>query len=72
MIFLLLLAQGILERGLLFCVVVLAVYLTSRIISFDDLTVEGSFGIGAAVLATTLVHGFSWPIGMFLAITAGR
>lgn len=48
------------EQGLIFVLPVLAVYLTSRIIAFDDLTCEGSFGIGGAVLAAAAVAG--WPL----------
>ena len=36
-----LILQGIIERGLIFAVPVMAIYLTSRIIQFDDLSVKG-------------------------------
>lgn len=47
----------------------MAVYITSRIIKFDDLTVEGSFGLGGAL--SSQVFLFSWnpwislPIALF-------
>ena len=41
-----LILQGIIERGLLFSLCVMSMYLTSRIIKFDDLSLEGSFGLG--------------------------
>ena len=50
----LLLLQAIVERGLLFSLVIMAMYISSRVITFDDLTIEGSFGIGGAVAATLL------------------
>lgn len=52
------LLQGMVERGLIYSLVVIAVYLTSRIIKFDDLTVEGSFGIGGALTACCLLYDF--------------
>lgn len=45
------------SQGLIFSLVVMAIYLTSRVISFDDLTVEGSFGIGGAAVAMVSLHG---------------
>ncbi len=43
--------QGIIERGLIFGIVVAAVYLASRLIHFDNLAVEGAFGLGGALTA---------------------
>lgn len=63
--------QGIVERGLLFTMPVLAVYLSSRVIRFDDLTVEGSFGLGAAVTAVGLSYGIAWPLVIVMAMLAG-
>ncbi|MGE0009399.1 MAG: hypothetical protein AB7F19_02555 [Candidatus Babeliales bacterium] len=63
--------EGVIERGLLFSLVVVAVYLTSRIIKFDDLSVEGSFGIGGAVTAACLAHDISIIIALPLALLAG-
>ncbi len=51
------LAQGIIERGLLFGIVVLSVYISSRLINFDNLSVEGAFGIGGALTALLLKYG---------------
>ncbi len=62
---------GIIERGLLFSLIVAGVYLTSRIIKFDDLTVEGSFGIGGSVIAACLTHNINFIIATALAIIAG-
>ena len=63
--------QGIIERGLIFSLIVACVYLTSRIIKRDDLTIEGSFGIGGAVTAACLTHGVSFLISLPLALAAG-
>lgn len=51
----LLLLQAIVERGILFSLVIMSMYISSRVITFDDLTIEGSFGIGGAVAAQMLV-----------------
>jgi putative ABC transport system permease protein len=54
MLHLLPLFQALVERGLIYSLIVIAVYVTSRIIKFDDLTVEGSFGLGGALGALLL------------------
>lgn len=58
-------------RGLIFSLIVAAVYITSRIIKFDDLTIEGSFGIGGATMATCLSLGIHPLIGMLIALVSG-
>ncbi|MHA1564666.1 MAG: ABC transporter permease [Alphaproteobacteria bacterium] len=54
---------GTLEIGFVFAFVALGAYLTFRILDFPDLTVEGSFPLGAAVCASLIVGaGWSpWP-----------
>lgn len=66
-----LIIQGIIERGLIFSITVMAIYITSRIIRFDDLSVEGSFGLGGALMALLLTHNISWLIAFPLIILAG-
>lgn len=56
-----------LEQGLIYAIVALGVYLTFRILDFPDLTVDGSFTLGAAVTAKMIIDGGS-PI---LATAAG-
>ena len=48
---------GALETGLVFALVALGSYLTFRVLDFPDLTVEGSFPLGAAVAAKLMVVG---------------
>lgn len=50
---------GILETGFIFGLVALGAYITFKILDFPDLTVEGSFPLGAAV-AATLIVGAGW------------
>ena len=42
---------GTIEIGLVFAIVALGAYLSFQILDFPDLTVEGSFPLGAAVAA---------------------
>ena len=48
---------GALELGLIYGVMALGVYLTFRVLNFADLTVDGSFTIGAAVAAALITNG---------------
>ncbi len=66
MIELLQIGQGIVERGLIFGFVVAGVYLASRLINFDNLAVEGAFGIGGALAALLT----SWNVHPLLALSA--
>ncbi|MCG7588693.1 ABC transporter permease [Photobacterium sp. OFAV2-7] len=62
---------GTLEIGLVYGLVALGVYLTFRVLDFPDLTVDGSFPMGAAVAATAIVAGVNPWIATLLAIAAG-
>lgn len=66
-----LIIQGIIERGLIFSITVMAIYITSRIIRFDDLSIEGSFGLGGALMALLLMYNTPWFIAFALVIMAG-
>jgi len=59
---------GTLETGFVFGIVALGAYLTFKILDFPDLTVEGSFPLGAAI-AATLIVGFD--INPWIATLAG-
>jgi putative ABC transport system permease protein len=62
---------GALETGLVFALVALGSYVTFRLLDFPDLTVEGSFPLGAAVAAKLMVSGVGvWP-AMLAAVAAG-
>lgn len=60
-----------LELGLIYSLVSLGVYLTFRVIHFPDLTVDGSFPLGAAVVAILLTKGCSPPTATLTAVFAG-
>lgn len=71
MIALLYLFQGIIERGLIFSFVVASVFISSRLIKFDNLAIEGSFGLGGALGATLLLHDYSPWVSILSAFFAG-
>ncbi|CAM2898937.1 MULTISPECIES: ABC transporter permease [Vibrio] len=62
---------GALEIGLLYGLVALGVYLTFRVLDFPDLSVDGSFPMGAAVAATAIVAGINPWVATAMAILAG-
>lgn len=49
---------GILERGLIGSFVVMGIYLASRVMKFDDFSLEGTYGLGGALVAWCLLSGF--------------
>jgi len=63
--------EGILVEGLIYSLMVLGVYITFRFLDFPDLTVDGSFPLGAAVTAFLLVNGFNPFAGILLSFFAG-
>lgn len=62
---------GALEIGLIYGLVALGVYLTFRVLDFPDLSVDGSFPMGAAVAATAIVAGINPWLATGMAIVAG-
>lgn len=62
---------GAIEVGLLFALVALGVYISFRILQFPDLTVDGSFPLGAAVSAILIVSGVDAFLSVFVAALAG-
>ena len=62
---------GALELGLVFGLVALGVYLSFRVLQFPDLTVDGSFPLGAAVAATLIVHAVDPWLATLAAALAG-
>lgn len=62
---------GCLELGLIYSLVAVAVFLTFRIINFADLTVDGSFPLGATVMAVTLCNDINILFSMIISYLAG-
>lgn len=62
---------GTIEQGLLWSIMVLGLYLTFRVLDYADLTVDGSFTLGAAVAARLIFDGCDPIIATLLAIIGG-
>jgi len=62
---------GAIEIGLVFGLVALGVFLSFRVLNFPDLTVDGSFPLGAAVTATLIVNGTDPYLATAVAMIAG-
>lgn len=62
---------GAIEIGLVFGLVALGVFLSFRVLNFPDLTVDGSFPLGAAVTATLIVNDVDPFLATAIAIVAG-
>lgn len=63
--------MGSVEAGLIFGFVAIGVYLSFRVLDFPDLTVDGSFPLGAAVAAVAILHGVNPWLATLLAAAAG-
>lgn len=66
----LLLLRGALEQGLLYALVALGLYISFRVLGLADLTVDGSFTLGAAVAAVLTLAGHPW-LGLVASLAAG-
>ncbi len=58
-------------EGLIFAIMVLGVYISYKILDFPDLTVDGSFVLGAAVLTRGITSGIPMGFSILLTIVAG-
>ena len=58
-------------QGLLWAIMALGVYITYRVLDIADLTVEGSFPLGAAVAASLLAGGYYPWLAFGAAMLAG-
>ena len=54
----------ILEQGLIYGILALGVYITYKILDFPDLSVDGTFPLGAAVTAAGIAGGFLSPVAV--------
>ena len=68
---------GIFEEGLIYAIMALGVYITYKILDFPDLSVDGTFPLGAALTAAGIAKGFPFigflnPVAaLFLSFGAG-
>ncbi len=63
--------EGILVEGLIYGIMVFGVFITFRILDFPDLTVDGSFPLGAVIMAVMLIRGVNPLISLLIVFAAG-
>lgn len=61
----------IIEQGLIYGILSLGIYITYKILDFPDLTVDGSFPLGAAVTAAAITGGMNPFLTLPLSFLAG-
>ncbi|MBV5339355.1 MAG: ABC transporter permease [Deltaproteobacteria bacterium] len=63
--------EGILVEGLIYGIMVLGVFITFRVLDFPDLTVDGSFPLGAALMVQGILLGMNSWLALLLAFIGG-
>ena len=62
---------GVIEEGLIYAIMALGLYITYKILDFPDLTVDGTFPMGAAVTAMLILKGVHPALTLVLSFAAG-
>jgi len=60
--------EGILVEGLIYGIMVLGVFVTFRVLDFPDLTVDGSFPLGAALMVQCILLGTNIELVLLVAV----
>jgi putative ABC transport system permease protein len=63
--------EGIFVEGLIYSIMALGVFFTFRILDFPDLTVDGSFPLGAVIMAMCIKTGAGLFLGLVLSFSGG-
>ena len=63
--------QAMIEQSLIFAIMVLGVYISFRILNFPDMTVDGTFPLGAAISAKLLTLGVNPYLTLLVALISG-
>ena len=63
--------QATIEQSLVFAIMVLGVYISFRILNFPDMTVDGTFPLGAAISAKLLTLGVNPYLTLLVALISG-
>ena len=64
-------AEAIIVGGIIYSITALGVFITFRILNFPDLSVEGSFPLGAVIIGICLSRGLPLWQGMMLSVAGG-
>lgn len=62
---------GTIEQGLIFAIMALGLYISYKILDFPDLTVDGSFPMGASIVAILMIKGFNPILALGAAFIGG-
>lgn len=62
---------GVIEEGLIYAIMALGLYITYKILDFPDLSVDGTFPMGAAVTAMVILKGVDPAAALFVSFFAG-
>lgn len=62
---------SVLEQGMIYAIMGLGVYITYKILDFPDLTVDGSFPLGAAIAAAMISHDMNPLLAVIVSFAAG-
>jgi len=57
---------SILEQGLIFAIIAMGVYITYKILDFPDLSVDGTYPLGAAVKEALISAGMNPLLAMLI------
>lgn len=62
---------GAVAQGIIWGIMAIGVYITFKVLDLADLTVDGTFGTGGAVMVMCTVSGMNIYLAMFLSFVAG-
>lgn len=62
---------GVIEEGLIYAIMTLGVYITYKILDFPDLSVDGTFPMGAAITAAFILKGVPPVLTLLFAFVLG-
>jgi len=64
-------SRGILEQGFIYSIMALGIYISYHVLDFPDLSVDGTFPLGAAITAMLILGGVNPWFACLLAFFAG-
>lgn len=68
---LILLLKGIFEQGLIYGILALGIYITYEILDYPDLSVDGTFPLGAAITVFLILRGVNPWVAIILSFLGG-
>lgn len=62
---------SVFEQGMIYAIMALGMYITYKILDFPDMTVDGSFPLGASLSAVLISQGMNPYLTLLLSFAAG-